>query len=446
MSGYLGIDWGTHSSKWAFQRRELNTLVGSIWDSAVCPAGPNLEMFTMERRHQDASREIALKRKLIQDPDQPFWEGSRPKLGVTLGESVVFSILCLLLDADSTLRRRGLSLKDPGTVIRFSHPNWISTENVRALQCFRDAAVVALSALLEGVSADEHDGCIVLSAATLKDVVQRHRPFVDGLPNFSGQYNHQDYERCAKGTINDIEWEFVFESCAAGFPYLLQHDRDAFEEPLHTFPANRRVRKLLVVDVGAGSTDAGYLVRTIRPRDYQRIMRPLLIWLPAADALELAGMWLTDKILADLRQQRGLVTLGEAEDTKLNRQATWLEKPYVSEWSNRIAAHVSEYARSLRDDVCLPQAPELEVVITGGSSAVQQMRDDVLDGIKRALVERGLPIGSATRLIQPESFGLQAGGYEQVQLAQLAVSLGASDPLLSELKAYPDLLEPRLVQ
>ena len=39
MSGYLGIDWGTHSSKWAFQRRELNTLVGSIWDSAVCPAG-----------------------------------------------------------------------------------------------------------------------------------------------------------------------------------------------------------------------------------------------------------------------------------------------------------------------------------------------------------------------------------------------------------------------
>lgn len=36
----------------------------------------NLEMFTMERRHQDASREVALKRKLIQAPDQPFWEGT----------------------------------------------------------------------------------------------------------------------------------------------------------------------------------------------------------------------------------------------------------------------------------------------------------------------------------------------------------------------------------
>lgn len=75
MSGYLGIDWGTHSSKWAFQRRELNTLVGSIWDSAVCPAGPNLEMFTMERRHQDASREVALKRKLIRPPINPSGKG-----------------------------------------------------------------------------------------------------------------------------------------------------------------------------------------------------------------------------------------------------------------------------------------------------------------------------------------------------------------------------------
>lgn len=35
MSGYLGVDWGTHSSKWAFQRPAANPIVGSIWDSAV---------------------------------------------------------------------------------------------------------------------------------------------------------------------------------------------------------------------------------------------------------------------------------------------------------------------------------------------------------------------------------------------------------------------------
>ena len=35
MSAYLGVDWGTHSSKWAFQKPGLNPLVGPIWDSAV---------------------------------------------------------------------------------------------------------------------------------------------------------------------------------------------------------------------------------------------------------------------------------------------------------------------------------------------------------------------------------------------------------------------------
>src|SRR5512146_578786 len=84
----------------------------------------------------------------------------------------------------------------------------------------------------------------------------------------------------------------VSEQCAAGFPYLLQDDRDTFEDTLRKFPAARRVRKVLVADVGAGSWDAGYLLRTVRPRDSKGVMRFLLIWLPAADTLELAGRWL----------------------------------------------------------------------------------------------------------------------------------------------------------
>ena len=74
MTGYLGIDWGTHSSKWAFQRPEMKPIVGTIWDSAVSRVGADLVMHTMERHHQDSSREVALKRKLIQDPDQSFWK------------------------------------------------------------------------------------------------------------------------------------------------------------------------------------------------------------------------------------------------------------------------------------------------------------------------------------------------------------------------------------
>jgi hypothetical protein len=166
-------------------------------------------------------------------------------------------------------------------------------------------------------------------------------------------------------------------------------------------------------------------------------MLPLLIWLPAADALELAGRWLTDRIHADLKQQGRNVTHDEAEDIKLARQSAWLTKPYVHEWSERIAAHVSEYTKSIRDELCLPINPPLEVVVTGGSSAVAPMRDEVLKGIRQALVDRGLLIGNATQLIEPESPSLQGGEYRSVQVAQLAVSLGASDPLLSELKPYP---------
>jgi hypothetical protein len=438
MSAYLGVDWGTHSSKWAFQKPGLNPLVGPIWDSAVSRIASNLAMHTTEQRHQDPSREVALKRKLIQDPDQSFWDGPRPKLGVTLGESVVFSLLCLLIDAERTLNGRGLSVREPGSVIRFSHPNWISEESVRALSCFRDAAVVALAAFLNEVGQGNIDSRISIDSGALKNAVQKHKPFVDGLPAFPGHYSHADYDRCTRGSIGGIKWEFVFESCAAGFPYLLQDDRDTFENTLRKFPAARRLRKVLVVDVGAGSTDAGYLVRTVRPRDSQGIMQPLLIWLPAADALERAGRWLTDRIHADLKQQGRRVTVDEAEEFKLTRQSAWLTKPYVSEWSDAIATHVAEYAKSLRDDVCLPNKPELEIVVTGGSSAVQPMRDEVLKQVSLALVERGLPIGNFSKLIEPESFGLQSSGYEKVRIAQLAVSLGASDPYLSELKAYPD--------
>jgi hypothetical protein len=65
------------------------------------------------------------------------------------------------------------------------------------------------------------------------------------------------------------------------------------------------------------------------------------------------------------------------------------------------------------------------------------MREEVLREVKLALVGRGMTIGHSTKLIEPESFGLQGSGYDNIRLAQLAVSLGASDPFLSELKAYP---------
>ncbi len=109
----------------------------------------------------------------------------------------------------------------------------------------------------------------------------------------------------------------------------------------------------------------------------------------------------------------------------------------MKEWSGRIAAHIGEYAKSIHDDVCLPNKPALEVVITGGSSAVNSMRIEVVDQVKAALIGRGISIGESTSLSEAQAFGLDENQYDSVRVAQLAVSLGASHPYLSELKAYP---------
>src|SRR5262249_22478981 len=92
---FLGIDWGTHSSKWCYQDAAGKRVVGRIWDSRVWRHEDQLSIFPLRARFQAGQGEAALKRKLINDPDQPFWEGQRRRLGVSLGESVVFSLMSL---------------------------------------------------------------------------------------------------------------------------------------------------------------------------------------------------------------------------------------------------------------------------------------------------------------------------------------------------------------
>jgi hypothetical protein len=129
-------------------------------------------------------------------------------------------------------------------------------------------------------------------------------------------------------------------------------------------------------------------------------MKPLLIWLPAADALEIAGRWLTDKILADFRQQGRRETAFEAEVYKTTNQA-WYQKPYVREWTTLIGDHVADYVAGIHDEICLRDWPELEVVLTGGSSVISPLKDEIMRQVKTALEKRGLARESSesTRLI-----------------------------------------------
>jgi hypothetical protein len=124
-----------------------------------------------------------------------------------------------------------------------------------------------MSIFLEGIKHERESHGISVVVDDIRKAVQRHHTAADQLPKLPLQYTHDAYLSCSQGEPHKIKWELVCESCAAGFAYILEGEPGTFEEDLTRFPANERIRKILVVDVGAGSTDAGYMLRVIRPRN-----------------------------------------------------------------------------------------------------------------------------------------------------------------------------------
>jgi hypothetical protein len=435
-SGCIGIDWGTYSSKWCYTAADGNVVVGRIWDSRVWREDDDLVMYPLELRYQGQFGEEQLKRKLIFDPDQPFWEGERHRLKTTLGEAVVFSLLALLSDARETLTTRGISLAHSNVLpVRFSHPNWIEPESIPSLQNYRDAVVVALSGFFDVLCHGTPEGAIKAPIQCLREFVKDNKQ-ISGLPSFPPAYSYDEYQACATGAVGTLSWALVFESCAAGFPYIVSSPAGLVAP---------WIRKILVVDIGAGSTDCGYMLRTIQHGKNEG--KPLLIWLPSAPAFERAGNWLTDQILADWRNQgQTQRTKAEAEDYKTSGVTDWYHKPFVKEWCNSITERVEHYMRNVRDEIRLPRDPGLEIVITGGSSAVKPIGEHILGGVIFALTARGISpnLIKATTIVGPPK-QMPGGGYTDVQYAQLAVCLGASHPGLTQFKHYPNgLREPTL--
>lgn len=104
-----------------------------------------------------------------------------------------------------------------------------------------------------------------------------------------------------------VGFRFVAESSAAGLTGL----RDAEIE----MGDSKFLRKILVVDVGAGSTDIGYVLRTI-PRTVSDA-KELLCQLPPANTRELAGADLSRRIVAICRSRGEHITFNEAEKRKM---------------------------------------------------------------------------------------------------------------------------------
>lgn len=84
-----------------------------------------------------------------------------------------------------------------------------------------------------------------------------------------------------------LRWGFITESGAAGLPYLRAMD-------IEDVPGAHGLAKLLVIDVGAGSTDIGYMLR-VRHRETRK---EKLYYFTPASSFPVAGNELTKELMS----------------------------------------------------------------------------------------------------------------------------------------------------
>ena len=144
---FIGIDWGTHSSKWNWTLLEVGTsslIPGhfKILRSEVCLDEGRI--FLSEEAPSRGSRfERGIKGRLIKNPEAAFWAGPQRELKLTLGDLTSFSLWYLIGEVYSDLLKT-FGAKPDNVEIRFSLPNWVDiSEGAVGRACYEQAARVA---------------------------------------------------------------------------------------------------------------------------------------------------------------------------------------------------------------------------------------------------------------------------------------------------------------
>ncbi|MGB9237029.1 MAG: hypothetical protein WCC04_21685 [Terriglobales bacterium] len=373
---------------------------------------------------------------MLKDPQgASYWDASREGIRVSLGEAAVFSLSTLLGDAAEHLKNSGLELAEDCQIeIRFSLPNWIGDDlehRTAHRRMFQTAVVV--TGLLGNL------GFAGLPRVGQEIDVKEWRTKVGATRESTGcqqlfEKDSPDSEQTfTVGTHQNIRFRLVAESCAAGFPQL---------EQLLISPESARKTedhwvKLLVVDVGAGSTDAGYFISSRRTDG-----KLLLNYLKPARTLDYAGEQLTEMIKEFYyRAKNRDMTIQEAETLKLGAPDEWKTQQFVSDWKGRIAKSVASYISYVPDDARLGETsiPGLKILMTGGSGLVEDLGNAIREEVVEALLRRGVPgnVASRTEVLEltldwPE---------DRIDRARRAVSIGAGSGSLAELK-YRKALVP----
>ena len=420
----VGVDWGTHSSKW----------IWAVEDNGIIELGPFrilrsdliLENGTMLMQEvpppYGALFKSSLKRRLIQSPDASFWEGKLADTSTSLGEFVSYSLWYLAEEACGDVTRQ-LGVAPDEIEIRFSLPNWVEgRDGSQARARYEQAAKVACKIMAFRIpwSASAMD------CSAWHELVERARTDLRISDNTPPIDYADDGFRKVLAFRHDIDgrisFRFVAESSAAGLAGLRKNYADA--------PGY--LRKLLVVDIGAGSADIGYLVRSLNDKRQECLSQ-----LPPAGTCETAGDDLTKRIVAISRSQGKPITQDEAEALKVGGAQSWQSHPSVIEWIERIANHVREYVKNLPDESWLPFEPHLELLVTGGSALVPGVVDELVRAAKAALVSR-FPKGQviSINLVVPSPYALDAN--------RLAVAFGCSSEELPKLTYFSSL--PRRIE
>lgn len=434
----IGVDWGTHSSKWTWTLSESDSSEPTpgrfkILRSDVCLDGAsNCILMSVDAPATGSIYEPGIKGKLIRDPDAPFWGGTRKRIKLTLGELVSFSLWSLLSEAYQNLRDN--TGTDPDEVeVRFSLPNWIGSiaEAVVARASYKQAAEVACR-----IFVDDRRAWSRVAHPKREDWQERVRQALGEL-KISDEYeideDVQGFESIIQSKFNvdeRVAFRFVAESSAAGLTGL-RNVEAALE-------GKRYLRKILVVDVGAGSTDIGYVIRSI-PQEATGA-NEVLCQLPPADTCRVAGEELSRAIVDIYRGRGENIGFDEAERRKIvSEDMDWLTYPAVADWRHSIADHVQRYVADIPDERWLPFVPALKVVLTGGSGVVAGLDEEVLAAAKKGLEQRKISpdVVNATELMH-----LTLEGPNADDVNRLAVVIGAASEELPRLSYYQKLAPP----
>lgn len=438
---FVGIDWGTHSSKWWYsveveeqqqgvmmQPRSLARVV----DSTIRRKGDSLLIHRERAQTECDVQDSRLKRLLLADPmGADFWKAVREGIRVSSGEAAVLVISCMLSDVYASLANENIQLSQSTQIeLRYSLPNWTQDDdehNAARKRMFQTTLVATALLKQKGWDALPRIG-EACDIEKWRDVIREIReseeikPLKRSSPKTFAELVGREY------VLGHLKWRLAAESSAAGFTSLSHMLKDI---PSNS-DAQKHWVKLLVVDVGAGSTDSGYFISS-RERLTERIV---FNYLPPAITLNYAGESLTEMIRDHFQRQRRVITQAEAEIMKLNAPEEWIREAFVEEWIRKIAANVAQYIRLVPDELRLMDEllPPLKILLTGGSGLVQGLDSAIKKHVIEALMQRGMSHVAAGRI---DIASLNSEIPDKVDAARRAVSTGAAQSKFARLVYIP---------